>query len=431
MFIRVQPLWGKGGHRIAMGSVGRARQPRPGAAPAAIIAPVLLAQQRPDEDGCDFLVGSVIDACALEEARAEAARCGVATHEALIALESVSATAYAAALARALGVPLAGWDAVFDLKPAEEVLDQDGADDGGSLQATAAGRRCRVLCAESAAPAALRRQVGALQARGLDVALATRFRIDAALDAHLQAQRMDRAVHGLLRRSPVDSAGGTMVWTWQRVAAIATAGLLGGGLAMAPDATLVALTGMAAVPFLCVVLLRIVALREIAITGLAPACREEPPMPGVTDEEAPVYSVLVPLFQEVGVLPCLVQALQALDYPRAKLEVLLVLEAADLDTQSALLALCLPPGFRTVIVPDGGPRTKPKALNYALQLARGEYVVVYDAEDRPEPDQLRRALDMFRRGPPQLGCVQAQLNIYNARAAWFTRGIMAQTPEPT
>ena len=212
-----------------------------------------------------------------------------------------------------------------------------------------------------------------------------------------------------------------MVWTWQRFAAVAAAALIVGGLAMARDATLAALSGIAAVPFLCVVLLRIAALREVVLGGSAPACREVPAPSRVTDEEAPVYSVLVPLFQEAGVLPCLVQALQALDYPPAKLEVLLILEAADLGTQAALQSIRLPPGFRTVIVPDGGPRTKPKALNYALQLARGEFVVVYDAEDRPEPDQLRRALDMFRRGPPRLGCVQAQLNIYNPRASWFAQ----------
>jgi glycosyltransferase XagB len=225
-----------------------------------------------------------------------------------------------------------------------------------------------------------------------------------------------------------------MVWTWQRLAAVAAAGLIVGGLAIAREATLAALSGIAAVPFLCVVLLRIVALREMVLAGSVPAYREAPAPSCVGDEEAPVYSVLVPLFRETRVVPCLMQALQALDYPPAKLEVLLVLEAVDLDTQAALQSIGLPPGFRTVIVPDGEPRTKPKALNYALQFARGEFVVVYDAEDRPEPDQLRRALDMFRWGPPQLGCVQAQLNVYNAAgpgSSWFTRGSRDSSPSNT
>jgi cellulose synthase/poly-beta-1,6-N-acetylglucosamine synthase-like glycosyltransferase len=79
-----------------------------------------------------------------------------------------------------------------------------------------------------------------------------------------------------------------------------------------------------------------------------------------------------------------------------------------------------------VIVPERPPYTKPKALNYALQLARGAFIVVYDAEDRPQPDQLRRALEVFRRNPPQLGCVQARLNIYNAGDSWLTRQLTVE-----
>ena len=73
------------------------------------------------------------------------------------------------------------------------------------------------------------------------------------------------------------------------------------------------------------------------------------------------------------------------------------------------------------MVPDLHPRTKPKALNYALPLARGDYLVIYDAEDRPERDQLRKALAAFRQGPPNLACLQAKLNLYNADDNWLTR----------
>ena len=71
--------------------------------------------------------------------------------------------------------------------------------------------------------------------------------------------------------------------------------------------------------------------------------------------------------------------------------------------------------MRVVVVPDGQPRTKPRALQYALQLTRGEYIVVFDAEDAPEPDQLRRAAAVLRTADDRLGCLQAQLNIYNSR----------------
>ena len=72
-------------------------------------------------------------------------------------------------------------------------------------------------------------------------------------------------------------------------------------------------------------------------------------------------------------------------------------------------------------MPDLVPRTKPKAMNYALPLARGEYLAIYDAEDRPERDQLRRAVHAFRQGPPNLAVVQARLNIYNIADNWLTR----------
>jgi cellulose synthase/poly-beta-1,6-N-acetylglucosamine synthase-like glycosyltransferase len=230
---------------------------------------------------------------------------------------------------------------------------------------------------------------------------------------------MDLAVRRLFRQRPVDCAGGVTAWTWQLVAAAVACGLVVGGLTTAPEATIAAIAGLAALPFLCIVLLRLAALREILPVFRRRRGRAD--MGGLAERELPVYSVLVPLYREASMLPGLVQALQDLDYPRAKLEILLVLEASDLETQAALLRLALPPCFRTVLVPEGPPYTKPKALNYALHLARGEYVVVYDAEDRPQPDQLRRALEAFATGPPRTGCVQARLNIYNPSDSWLTR----------
>ena len=111
--------------------------------------------------------------------------------------------------------------------------------------------------------------------------------------------------------------------------------------------------------------------------------------------------MLVPLFRETKVLPGLIQSLRELDYPPAKLEIMLVVEAIDLEIQAALQALDLPGSFRTLVVPDQEPRTKPKALNYALQFARGDFVVVYDAEDRPQPGPAApRAGDFSRPLPP-------------------------------
>ena len=91
-------------------------------------------------------------------------------------------------------------------------------------------------------------------------------------------------------------------------------------------------------------------------------------------------------------LPTLVERLGRLDYPQSRLEVLLLIESDDDETQRAAAAYRLPSHIRPVLMPPGQPRTKPRALNIALQQARGEFIVVYDAEDQPEPDQLRKAV---------------------------------------
>ncbi len=135
----------------------------------------------------------------------------------------------------------------------------------------------------------------------------------------------------------------------------------------------------------------------------------------------PVYTVLVPLYKEANVVDQLVFALDGLNWPTTKLDIKLICEADDTETVSALVQCNLPAYFEILRVPDIGPRTKPKALNYALQFARGEFVVVYDAEDRPHRDQLLEAWQTFRRGDEKLACLQAPLVISNFKHNYLTR----------
>lgn len=141
----------------------------------------------------------------------------------------------------------------------------------------------------------------------------------------------------------------------------------------------------------------------------------------LSDADLPVYTVLVPMYREAKVLPLLFDALRKLDYPASKLEVKLVLEEDDKETIEAAKALRPPGSFEIVRVPPSEPRTKPKACNYALFFARGEFVTVYDAEDQPEPDQLKKAVLAFRRGGDRLACVQGRLNYFNRSENWLTR----------
>ncbi len=110
-----------------------------------------------------------------------------------------------------------------------------------------------------------------------------------------------------------------------------------------------------------------------------------------------------------------------LDYPLGKLDIKIVLEAGDRDTIEAARTLGLEGVFEIIVVPPSQPQTKPKACNFALRFARGEYLVIYDAEDRPEPDQLRKVVATFRRSPPNTACLQCRLNYYNVNENWLTR----------
>ncbi len=139
------------------------------------------------------------------------------------------------------------------------------------------------------------------------------------------------------------------------------------------------------------------------------------------DEDLPVFTVLVPMFREPKMLPVLAQALRNLDYPLGKLDIKIVLEAGDHETIEVARTLGLEGVFEVIRVPPSLPQTKPKACNFALRFARGEYLVVYDAEDRPEPDQLRKVVATFRMSPPDVACLQCRLNYYNASENWLTR----------
>jgi glycosyltransferase XagB len=139
------------------------------------------------------------------------------------------------------------------------------------------------------------------------------------------------------------------------------------------------------------------------------------------DSELPHYTVLVPMYKEPEVLPILANALRKLNYPRSKLDIKLLLEEGDTETIEAAKKLQLESIFEIVRVPPSQPQTKPKACNYGLHFAQGEYVTIFDAEDKPEPDQLKKVVLAFRKAPANVACIQARLNYYNRDENWLTR----------
>ena len=146
----------------------------------------------------------------------------------------------------------------------------------------------------------------------------------------------------------------------------------------------------------------------------------------LADEDLPHITVICALYKEDTVAAALVRALSALDYPTDRFDILLATEEADRSTRMAIRAAlkALPPGapsMRLIETPEGEPRTKPRALNFALHFARGEIITVYDAEDRPAPGQLRAAAEAFAAADGELACVQTPLNWYNRDDNWLTR----------
>jgi cellulose synthase/poly-beta-1,6-N-acetylglucosamine synthase-like glycosyltransferase len=157
----------------------------------------------------------------------------------------------------------------------------------------------------------------------------------------------------------------------------------------------------------------------------APKAAERPPALGLRlvaqRPDLPMMSIMVPLFRESRILARLIRRLELLDYPRSALEVIFLIEDTDHATAAALAGIALPPHMRALTIPTGTIRTKPRALNYGLDHCCGQIIGVYDAEDAPETGQLRAVAAAFADAPPQVACLQGQLDYFNPRVNWLSR----------
>ena len=202
---------------------------------------------------------------------------------------------------------------------------------------------------------------------------------------------------------PGASDGAHMTLSRGQAAFVALAGLLAAlGVALDPNSAMTVLHHL----FFGVFLLG-------GATRLAAACTPLPPVrvPLLAEADLPTYTIIAPLYREAEVVAELVQNLVAIDYPRDRLQALIVLEADDEITKAAVRALDLPAFVQVLIAPPGVPKTKPRACNHALDRARGELVVIYDAEDMPDPGQLREAAARFAASDPRVACLLSLIHI--------------------
>jgi cellulose synthase/poly-beta-1,6-N-acetylglucosamine synthase-like glycosyltransferase len=141
----------------------------------------------------------------------------------------------------------------------------------------------------------------------------------------------------------------------------------------------------------------------------------------VIDDELPIYTILLPVYKEDKLIKKLIWNLQSIDYPRHKLDVKLLIEEDDDKTFNAVKNLDFPAIFEVIVVPFHMPKTKPKACNYGLHFARGKYLTIYDAEDIPDTDQLKKVVSLFGKLPEEFICVQSALNYFNRNENFLTR----------
>lgn len=331
---------------------------------------------------------------------------------------------------------------------AEEVVDEEMLRGIGSRQILAQGwipvRRegDTMVVATTVEPTeALRdRMRTATGASELDVRTITPRDYALAVGSVFRHALLHDVTDGLADDQP-DRSARVSLYRWQQIAPVAVIVLTVLGLVLAPSPTVVALLVVANLALGAGVSFKLFASlrhpwvvvrqrirdRRASRGGTVATITAEPP---IADRDLPVYTILVPAFHEANVIGKVIANLDQLDYPKSKLDVLVLLEEDDTETIAAARSARPPSYMRIVIVPRGVPQTKPRACNYGLSFARGSLVVIFDAEDRPEPDQLRRVVADFARDRRQraagaatapLVCVQCALNYSNAGYNVLTR----------
>lgn len=227
------------------------------------------------------------------------------------------------------------------------------------------------------------------------------------------------AVNGLFWRSPEESAL-RVFFPWQVVAGYILIALYLFYLAYDLEAALAVGVGTLNILFLASVIFKLVVSLVGAAHEQAGTVSAED-VQALRDTHLPIYTVLVPVFREPEVIPTLVEGLRRLDYPPEKLDVLFLFEEEDRITLDAARRARPPANWRFIVVPKSFPQTKPKACNFGLAFARGEHLTIYDAEDIPEPDQLKKAVAAFQKYPENYICFQAALNYFNRDENYLTR----------
>jgi len=359
-----------------------------------------------------LLADGVIDAHAMAAIVAHPVAEAERLPQTLLSLGLASNPALTRSLARHAGLDVID---PLDLPPDPALIDRLGAETCLRLGILPWGRRHGMTCVLVASPGQIERRSDLVRAifGPVRFALAPADRIEAALALCRGGELCGKA-------ETLSPAGESCRGMARPGRSLPVLGAALGGLGLVSPGALLSLLTLAA-------LLAMVLTAALNAAALLAALRR----PGAATAPAghlplPQVSIIVALYREADIAARLVQRLGRIDYPRDRLEILLVLEADDHQTRAALLETRLPPWMRLLTVPGGTLKTKPRALNYALPFCRGSLIGVYDAEDAPDPHQIKAVVHRFAVCGPEVACLQGMLDFYNPARNWLSRAFTVE-----
>ncbi len=377
---------------------------------------------RPKGEELEALIEAGLAAGQLGEATRRARGASIALAEAVVELGYLTLGDVTRALAASLALPQA------DLERADPAvaarLPEDFAQSRSVVLVSAAGGR-GVLAMADPLDEETFAEADRLSGLALERQLATREAIQQTLMAVYRGGHLARIRDRLRNEMPEDSAHRVLTRRQAVAGVLLAVGLLLIVVWLGFLTTLIAVNAVLTVFYLVANAFKLrLILGSVGSPSEVVIAQED--VFALEDAALPLYTLLVPMYREAQVLPALVDGLLRLDYPPSKLDVKLVLEEDDEETISAARLTRLPTFVQILVTPSGEPNGKPKVCNYGLLHARGELVVIFDAEDRPQPDQLKKVVAAFARLPEQTCCVQAKLGFYNASQNALTRWFTAE-----
>ncbi|WP_184550536.1 glycosyltransferase family 2 protein [Mucilaginibacter sp. FT3.2] len=227
------------------------------------------------------------------------------------------------------------------------------------------------------------------------------------------------SVYELMRRDPKSSASTTFTMP-QLIFIFSLLGIIAVGMVLNFKNTSIIINVVISMFFLIAIIFKLF----LALVGsrfeLHQAVTKEE-VRNVIDDELPPYTILLPVYKEDKLIKKLIWNLQSIDYPREMLDIKLLIEEDDDKTLKAVQNLDFPAVFEVIVVPFHMPKTKPKACNYGLHFSRGTFLTIYDAEDIPDTDQLKKVVALFTKLPAHYICIQSALNYFNRNENFLTR----------